>query len=838
MFGQVDTIGKERSDATRWTWLSRLAVAWIAGIVLAAQWPSRWLFVVAGAVALLGAAVLLVRRKDRAAYAVGLIAFALVGGAWFIMQRDYVPSDHVSRVIHDEPAIAGLRGTVVSSPRETTPGQGSFGAFNYQSPGTLFELNVDALDRGDGFESASGAVLVRIKQEEHRIVLGQRIEVLGWLSAIGPTQNPGEFDYRAYLESQGISGRISLMNRGNWRALGPPPRWTSMGIRRDIGDAAAASLRLGMPEDEEQQALLDALLLGRRTGEMADLSDSFRAVGLSHVLSISGAHLGILLFLVWALGRLLIGRPGVVTALVLVVLVLFLLAVPWRTPIIRAAIMAAVFCFGYGFGRRLTGVQVLCTATLIVLIWKPTELFSAGFQLSFGVVGAILLFGGPVSRWMLPEPEIKLVHPSAWDLAWRWLVDFFAVSVVAFAVALPMVMYHFQLISPLAVLLSMLALPVLTAVLAVGYLKMLVGLVSPAVGSLLAVPMAWAGDSLSALVVQTQRWPGSSFTLNTQPTIAWTLTCIAAVVALLSGVFVRRKVLLACCVLLIVGWGWLEQRPSSVMDGEARPAMVLNMFSVGDGSCFLIRSGDETLMFDCGSQGYWQIGERSIVPALQAMSVKRIDTLMLSHADLDHFVGVLDVLDAVAVGRVLVSPDVLREAAAEPSRAAGFLVMEIRERGYEPEPIEQGWSMAMGDAQLDLLWPAADYASEKNNNNSLVLAIEAAGRRVLLNGDIQDDAIQRLLAEDVLLKADVADLAHHGSFVESSPAWLAAVDPSVVLQSSGPRRLDQDRWAALLNASEIKRFKTFERGMVELRIAPDGQMQWSAHRGEEGSLSK
>ena len=830
MSGQIDMIGEERADGAGWSWLARLAVVWIAGIVLAAQWPSRWVFVIAAMVMLVCAAVLLFRRQTRAAHIAGLVALALVGGAWFIVQRDYVPVDHVSRVIHEEPAIAGVRGVVASIPRETTPGQGAFGAFNYQSPGTLFELDVEAVDRGGGFEPASGALLVRVKQEEHRLQLGRRIEVLGWLSAIGPTQNPGEFDYRAYLNRQGISGRISLMRRGNWRALGPAPRWTFTGVRRTVGDEAVASLKLGMPEDTEQQALLDALLLGRRTGEMSDLSDSFRAVGLSHVLSISGAHLGILLFLVWALGRLMIGRPGVVTVLVLVVLVLFLLAVPWRTPIIRAAIMAAVFCFGYGFGRRLTGVQVLCTATLVVLIWKPTELFSAGFQLSFGVVGAILLFGGPVSRRILPEPEVKVIHPSGWDLLMRWLVDFFAVSLVAFTVAMPVVMYHFQLVSPLAVLLSMLALPVLTLVLAVGYLKILVGLVSPAAGSLLAVPMAWAGDSLSALVVQAQRWPGASFTLSSQPSIAWTLACVAAVVALMSGLFFRRKRMLACCVLLLIGWGWFEQRPVSVMDGADRPALVLNMFAVGDGSCFLIRSGDQTLMFDCGSQGYWRIGERSIVPALNALSVERIDTLMLSHADLDHFVGVLDVMDAVAVGQVLVSPDVLREAAAHPDRAAGFLVEAIRERGYEPEPIEQGWSMTMGDSRLAVLWPAAGYASEKNNN-SLVLAIESAGRRVLLNGDIQDDAIEHLLAQEVSLSADVTDLAHHGSFVAASPAWFDAVDPSVVLQSSGPRRLDEDRWGAILLEKGIERLRTFDRGMVELRITPDGKMHWSTHRG-------
>ena len=174
MFGQIDTIGKERSDARGWTWLSCLALAWIAGIVLAAQWPNRWVFYVAGLTALLASAGLYLRRRDAQAYAVGLVAFALVGGSWFIVQRDYVPADHVSRYVHDEPAIAGLRGTVASIPREVKPEQGSFGSFSFEKPCTMFELNIDAVDAGGGFEPASGRMLVRLKQHDHRPAPGSR----------------------------------------------------------------------------------------------------------------------------------------------------------------------------------------------------------------------------------------------------------------------------------------------------------------------------------------------------------------------------------------------------------------------------------------------------------------------------------------------------------------------------------------------------------------------------------------------------------------------------------------------------------------------------------------
>ena len=828
----LDTLDSERS-AGGWPWLSRLALAWIVGLVVGsyAAMPLGW--AISGAITILVGAFLLRKRSAQGAQWSGLIAISLIAGAWLVVQRDDVSEDHLVRVIHDEPALAGVRGTIASPPRDVIPGRSAFGRFNYQGPGTLFELSVDAVDVGSGFEPTTGTLLVRIKQHDHRPKLGQRIEAFGWMSAIGPTQNPGEFDYRAYLREQGVVGRITLMRRGNWRALSDPPVMTLTGIRRSIGDAAASSLRIGMPGDSERMGLLDALLLGRRTGDMDELSDSFRAVGLSHVLSISGAHLGILLLIVWGLGRLLIGRPSLVTLLVLAVLVLFLLAVPWRTPILRAAIMAAVFCFGYGLGRRVTGLEMLSAAVLIVLIWRPGDVFDAGFQLSFGVVGAILLFARPFSRWLLAEPEAKVVHPSPWDLGLRWAVDLFAVSVVAFWVALPIVMYHFQLVSPLAVLLSLFALPALTVVLALGYLKIITGLLSPAVGSLLAVPLSWASDSLSGLVVQAERLPAASFTLLAQPSVAWALGAVAYAVAGLAGCFKRRRLAMMLCLTVIVGWAWYEQLPRGVMDQADPPALVVNMFSVGDGSCYLLRSGEQTLMFDCGSRAFWRIGERSIVPALSSLGVRRIDMLMVSHADLDHFVGVLDVLDHIEVEQVLVSPDVLREAEAEPNRAAGYLVSALRSRGIEPEPIERGWTKPFGDGRLEVLWPAADYASELNNNNSLVLRAEAAGRSVLLNGDIQNEAIELLLEQPVQLKADVTDLAHHGSFVALSPDWLEAVGPELVLQSSGPKRRGGDRWQQMLDIKKIDRLWTNALGMVQLEIAKDGEITTSSHREDE-----
>lgn len=828
----------------------RLSIAWSLGVWLGAGAGagSLWVWALLALVLALssvwvglprrGDGTRCAARRQRSGVWLALCAAGCVGSAWLVVQRDYVSDDNIAHVIHEEGALARVVGTIASTPRDVTPGKGTFGAFGFRKPGTLFVLDIEAVDAGDGLRPMSGSILVRIMQHDHRPALGQRVEATGWLSAIGPTQNPGEFDYRAYLQREGIGGRMTLMRRGNWRELGPPPRYTLTGVRRTLSDAAAASLGLGLQHDPVRTGLLEALLLGRRTSDIADLSEAFREVGLAHVLSISGAHLGILLVLVWWLGRLLIGRPAVVAWVVMAVLVLFLLAVPWRTPIIRAAVMAGVFCVGYGFGRRLRGVEMLAGAALIVLVWKPEDLFTAGFQLSFGAVGGLLLFARPVSLWMWPEPEVRVVHPTVAQQAARWGVDYLSVSLVAFLVAVPLVMYHFQLLSPLAALLSLLALPVLTALLGVGYLKVLVGLVLPSASALLAMPVAWLAESMIALVEQGRRLPASSFPLASQPSPAWTAAALAVVVALFSGRFRRRMPALVAAIVLLSCWAVWQQRPQpEFVPGAPSPALEVVMFSVGDGSCYLLRSGGEAVMFDCGSREYLQIGERSIVPGLRALGVDRLEVLMLSHPDLDHFAGALDVIDALVVVSVIVSPRVIEEAESSPNGAAGHLVAELRRRGYEPVVARRGWSMTLGEAELEMLWPAAGFEVEGNNDHSLVLRSSAAGRRVMLNGDIQSAAITALLASETDLRADVMDLPHHGSFEAESPDWLRAVSPAVALQSSGPRRQSQDEWPAFLAENDTLRLTTDAMGMVHLAVTHDGRLVWDSHRGGAGALT-
>ena len=794
-----------------------------------------------------------------------VMAVCPLAASWAAMDASDLRRPSLARFVPDgESVLARVTGVVEGTVRDIDHRRGAFADFAYRAPGTLAQLRVERIDVGEGFVPVDGGLLLQLGEHDHTLREGLRVEAIGWLATIQPPSNPGEFDFAELMQSRGVVGRLAMTARGNWNVIDTPwhdlPFWVQR-MRTTVSEACLASLRHGMRDAGVSRGLLETLLLGHWGGEMGELRESFRHVGLAHILSISGAHLGILMGMVWLVARLVAPNPPRAAMIVLAVLLMYLAALPMRTPIVRAAIMAGVFCVAYAVGRRPRPMACLSVAAIAVLLWRPSDLLSPGFQLSFGVVAGLLLWTERVSKMLLPPPMIEPVHPTVAQRLTRMGVDYAAVSLIAFGVAAPLVAYHYQLVSPAAMVTSVLALPVLTALLALGYVKIVLGLVAGEMGGLLAGPLRWFSRSLIALVEEAERWPWSSFTLVEPPPVVWVVGALAAVVAAASGRLRGRwavGVALAGLVLVSL-WGTtrggagrpevvaVERGVSSASPSAASvssasgahapapnpaPAARLSMLAVGDGSCFVLELPGHVLMFDGGTQAYLDVGVRSIVQALETWGIDRIDTLVISHADFDHYAGVLDVIDHIPVGRVLTTPHLLAEAKAKPGTSTAFLVAELRQRGLPPEMIVQGWEQRVSHATLTALWPPSDFRAERNNDHSLVLAVDldlpGRQRRLLLNGDIQHAAKPALLDAhgqgELDLRADVTDLPHHGSFVDASPGWLDAVDPAVVLQSSGRARLRNDPWAETLGDHDAERYITTKHGCTTITIHADGRI--------------
>ncbi|QNN22806.1 ComEC/Rec2 family competence protein [Planctomycetales bacterium ZRK34] len=793
------------------------AVCWVIGLMLGSRHdePAAWL---AGAVATLGiGGVLCFCRHHRTA--IGLVGASVVCAAavWWSLDagRDGVwglkPST-TSRLVR-------IEGVVEGDIFRRTQASGSMGRFDYRGPATKFIVRADRVCDEQGWRDARVGVLVDVSDYDGRVHPGDRVRCIGWLASFRQAANPGEGDFAQMMRRQGVVGRLAIKARGNCQIIEeadhPLTRARNVLIR-----GATMTLDYGMPDQASQtNALLHTLLLGDRRQQLGDLDEAFRDAGLAHLLAISGLHLGILVAGTWWLASWFTGRPRWAAIVAIATVLLYITIVPPRVPILRAAVMTVVGCWAMTLGHRISAVAAMALAGMALLIWRPSDVFSAGFQLSFTVVAGLVIFAGPIAARWFKDPLLDRFGTGSLTLR-RYGLDYLAVTITAWSVSLPLVAYHFHAISPAGLVMALVMLPVMAVVLWLGYFKMLLTAVWPGGGAVVGVMLHTAGEWTGELVETAARTPGAAITVA-QPSALWAVATMAVVAALLAGWFRRRWIAGMISVLICVVW--IAGPTIAQRQAGAEAALRVNMFAVGDGSCFLLRSGDQTMMFDCGSSNYFDITSVAIGPALRTLGVKRIDTLVLSHPDTDHFSGTLELVDRFEVGRVITTQAFYDEADERPWTAARFLLDELEQRGKSAERVAAGWQMTLGEAEVEAIWPPGNRRFERNNDASLVLLIRAGRRRVLLCGDAQHEAITSMLQAGVDVKADVLELPHHGSFIDVSPQWLTAVSPEVAMQSSGFARLRYDPWPPYL--AGITRCVTARHGMVEVRIQPDGTLQ-------------
>ena len=891
------------------TWL---ACAWIAGLIVAGWtagvfgfrtagvWPAWLLF--AAAVSCAAAAIFLaLRRRERASRLWLVVAFFFVAAVWWSVFIDRQRDDDVGQWAGSAPQLAEVVGHVLGPTRMSSVDEGAFQKFSFTSPSTTTQLEVEAIRVNGVMRPASGRLLLRVGEADFKIHDGLRIRAQGWLAAIDGPMNPGEFDYRKIMLDRGVKGRLSVPKRANWREEPEEPLTpgniaamerravaTVTSLSHAASNATSGSLRLGMPSSPQELALLDALLLGRWDRQIGDLNQAFRRAGLTHLLAISGANLTILLAIVWAVARAVTGSPRGAMLIIGAVLAGYLFMLPPQVPILRAGIMAGVFCAAMFAGRQTRAIDSLALAALIVLIWRPEDLYDPGLQLSFGGVAALLLLTKPVANWLAPSLMIRQRGGGTWfQRAARWTVEYVAASIAVWAVTLPLLAFHFNVITPMGGVWTMLLSPVFSVLMGIAYFKMMLGLWLPNTSMLMALPVHLLTAFITWAVEAAATWRWSMIELACPPTWIWAVATGGTLWAVCIGWFkgaeqsmrsasIRAVLALTLCAVWLIApqivgadSQWAAHGSHGVIapphDANAisaqsqKPALRINALAVGDGSCFVLRipTGDSrnpehVLMFDCGSQQYLSVGERSVVPALLRLGVTRIDTAMISHADLDHYGGLLDTMDLIPISRVLTTHQVLDNASANPASAIAHLIDGIKNRGTPITAIERGWHERIGDTELNVLWPSADFRPPKTNDTSIVLAASTAGRRTLLTGDIQKAAIQAMLKSGVDVRADIAELSHHGAFVDASPAWVRAVNPLVVLQSCGHRRERDDKWTdwfvetagprvasgRLPRLPGTQRLMTARVGLIEVMVEPDGRITWRSMRAGRPVISE
>ena len=800
------TIGRHSDSAIIWSWL--------AGTIVSS----------------LAAAILIMFRWRIASHAVALAAVICLGAGWYMIKIERVPDNHLSNFVSNDSALVHLHGYVASEPTIRSGTTGNMARFDYRPPATFFRLRVIGLrDNDDVLHTVTGHVLLRSVDTLPPLHPGDLIEVQGKLVKFQGPRNPGGFDRETYAKILDQVGLVMVPNRqlvtliekhhtAAW--VETVTRWRT-DLRRTAGNWIVDDL----PPDSTQQrdALLAAILLGERQPELHEVGESFRRVGLSHLLAISGMHLGILAGMVLLIFR--IGgkqRRWHCIALIIIIL-LYLFLIEARMPVIRAAIMICAAATGMLFQRHIYVGGLVALSAIGLLTWQPAQLFDAGFQLSFGVVlGLIAIVPRLYQRWFEDTEEIRT--PNSGGMVLQRLQMIFVVSIVAWAIALPIVAYHFQMISPLAALASVVALPIASVILAFGYAKLLASALLPSIGFIFGVPLAIFCDLLLAIVNGINAAPFATLEVP-QPTVAWAVVAIGVSISWLIVARPYKKKSLIIATLSVGLWLWW---PTLSLVNRS-PNLRIDMLAVGDGSCYVIRSGRATVLFDAGSGNDLDVGRSTIVPALKAMHITSLDAIIISHANLDHYAGILEVSDRFDVDRIIITAHVLQRAAEQPLGPMAYVLEQLTERIVLIEEVAAGTTLRFGKSSWTWLHPTNDADFSHVNDESMVVKIapDHSPTTVLLTGDIQDDAIELLLNDDTIARelhdADIVELPHHGSFRDGAIELMEQIQPRVVLQSTGQSRLNPDRWADIL--ADTTRLITARDGAATVIVHEDGTIE-------------
>jgi competence protein ComEC len=633
------------------------------------------------------------------------------------------------------------------------------------------------------------------------VAAGERWQFLVRLRRPHGHANPAGFDYEAWLLERGIRATGYVRPGGTPLRLDPlvhaPAYWIERqrGRLRDrlVGDDPAAPYR----------GVLAALAIGDQRAIPASQWTVFTRTGVNHLMSISGLHITMLSSLtvavvgrLWRRSQRLSARvpaPRAAIAAGLLVAWSYGVLSGFAVPAQRTVFMLTVVGIALLVGRRGSASLLLAWALLIVVLLDPWAAMAAGFWLSFGAV-AVILFATSC-RVRAPGCIRAFVQV-------QWVVTIGLV---------PALLAWFQQVSLVSPLANAVAVPVVSLVVVP---LVLAGLLTP-----FDVPIVvahWLVRVLMGFLEFLASWPDAVWQQHAPP--GWAIVMAACGIAwlLLPRGIPGRWAGAAALLPLFV----------AVPDRPPVGTFELAVLDVGQGLAAVIRTADHALVYDAGPT-YGpdsDAGARIVVPYLRAAGIRRVDVVMITHADKDHSGGALSVLASVPVGWLASSLPQDHAAHAAARRSIPCIA-------------GQGW--IWDGVRFDVLHPAPGHEAItrlRANDRSCVVRVASAYGTVLLTGDIEARSEMELVERSgAALRAEVLVVPHHGSTTSSTPAFVAAVNPDIAVFTTGYRnRFGHPRPEVLgrYEAVESRIYRTDRDGAIRMRVGPLAGIAVTAERAE------
>lgn len=773
--------------------------------------------------------------------ALSFAAMAL-GGLLHYQAIRHTPADHIEQYVIDEPRLARVTGVVASVPRLLPPPESPFARWSYGRERTVFLLDVHRIEGARGDVPVQGRVHVFVAEAVLDLTIGESVEAFGWLRAFSRPSNPGQIDWSAFHRRQGVSGGISCSHRENVKQLeqGEPRRLPRMervrGYLRDLltGDLPGAG--------EQETTLLEAMVLGQRSRTDRVVNDVFIRAGCVHFLAVSGVHVGIVAFLALAACRLIGIGPRTAAAVMLMAVIAYALLTEPRPSVMRATVIALAYGVARLIGRERAYLNWLSAAVIILVTIDAPTVFDVGFQLStLAVMGVVYLAPALATcvrlsaLWLeshaLRRPfaamdrqlvEYAILRRGGWVARTRRMLRWakcyaaaaLSVACAAWLATAPVVSWHFDRVQPWGAISSLAAMPIVTILMGLSFVKLAASAVAPAAGMALAPAVLTTESALLDVVNRFAVLPGAS--LRVPELSVWVVASFYLFLVLLTWRILAapdtsvphrvrkrsppgppvppaRVVVFSFLLVIATAIAWLSPRGPS---GRLR----MTVLAVGAGTSTVLElPNGEAWLYDAGGGGPRDVGRNVIVPYLRHREIERIDRVYVSHPNLDHFNGLLSVVDEISAEPILINSYFpFRSAARSPAR---FLLGELAKREADVREVTASRiTSEHGGVTVEYLWPVGEVDETLEiNDSSTVLRICFAARCILLSGDIGERAQNHLLARGDL-RADVLMLPHHGDVVGTTRDFIDAVGAAILIRSSDERMVDTRNGLAELAA--------------------------------------
>src|SRR5437867_8969205 len=549
--------------------------------------------------------------------------YLFIGAGFFLLHNFRIGDTaglQLAADLSDRPRVVNAVGFVTSEPKVAPNGFATF----------LFKL--ESIELEGKTASTNATLLVRWRGSPE---FGDELKLSGMAEPIAPPRNPGEFDMRSYLARQDVrrtlfvrypeDGLLVRKRAGNpiLRAAQKSRAWMQTAICRGLDDSL------------EVQNFLSGIVLGLRHQTTEDIEEAFQQTGTLHLFAVAGLHVGIVARLLWILATVARLSRKSAAALIIPLLLFYAAVTGLHVSSVRAAVMSSILLGGFFFERKVFALNSLAAAAFFLLCWDTNELFSTGFQLSFAVVGAIVLLADPLcrslERWSVADPFLprvlvrgprRLMHAS-----FDWLFRAGSVSLAAWIGSLPLILWYFHLVTPISLFANLVVVPIAFFVLAIALL------------SLLSTPLLpWL-----AVVFNNANWALATLVIG-----------IVQLFAQIPG-------------------GHFYVGPPRWPEKLIAQITVLDL---GAGGAVHLRTGGANWLFDCGSERSYQQVVREY---LHCAGVNRLDGLLLTHGDALHLGGVTQLVDDFPRIRVVDNP------APDRSTIHRRLQRLFQERGIKPD---------------------------------------------------------------------------------------------------------------------------------------------------------